>query len=478
MRIVADKTTGLESTAHSLLVILVVILAGLGLAFSTVAMSPVFVLGAVLGLVLIGGFLVRPELALLAVLIGRAASDLSVLVLGSLRAGSGLSLGSLLNIGLVLILILGGGLHILAHGAPLLRLPGGVLLALLLLVGITGIPRADSLVFSFSQWLPVVGGFVTYSLASHLFSTPRRIERLVDALAVSFILPAAFGLHQLLSGTHLLAPPRMDDRLLGTFVHPNAFALYLVLIISVFLSQAVEPARRRRGLSLSLVGLSLVLVVGTLARIAWIGTVVVVLVIGVLRRSPILLLLLPLVVGGTWLAVPDVQERLQDPLGGSFADRLDLWTSLFHDWMRETGAGEPWMVTIVNRLTGLGPGSVEPLSFGARSRVHASHNDYVRVLIEYGIFGLVLYVAVVFALISMAYRTWRVAPDGSMRAVALAFLAVAIAFPVMSLTDNLFAGTQNQLYFWTLAGASVAIARLGARTLPAHDSIGKAERKC
>ncbi len=125
MRIVADKTTGLESTAHSLLVILVVILAGLGLAFSTVAMSPVFVLGAVLGLLLIGGFLVRPELALLAVLIGRAASDLSVLVLGTLRAGSGLSLGSLLNIGLALILILGGGLHILAHGAPLLRLPGG-----------------------------------------------------------------------------------------------------------------------------------------------------------------------------------------------------------------------------------------------------------------------------------------------------------------------------------------------------------------
>ncbi len=476
MRIAARETVGLGSTAHTWVVAAVVIVAGVGLAFSTVTMSPLYVFGGVLGLLLVGGFLLQPYVLLLALLIGRASSDLSVQIMGSLGAASGSSLGSLINIGLILALILGGGFYILAWRIPVFRLPGGILLALLLLAGITAVFRADDLVTSFRQWLPVVGGFVTYSLSSHLFSTPRRVERLAAALAVSLVLPAVFGLHQLVSGTPLIAPPRADDRLLGTFVHPNAFALYLVVIISVFLSQAVDPARHHRVLSFSIVGLSLVLLVGTLTRIAWIGAVVVMLVIGALRRSRILLLLVPLVAVGLWLVIPAVQGRVEDPLGGSFADRVDLWTSLLNDLMRETGAGEPWTVTTVNRLTGLGPGSVEPLSLRTRWAAFAAHNDYVRVLIEYGVFGLVLYVALVFIMIAMAYRTWRIAPEGSMRAVALAFLAVAIAFPIMSLTENIFAATQNQLYFWALAGTSVAIARFGARTARADDSRGEAER--
>lgn len=477
MRAVADNTTGLDSAVRSVPVILVVVLAGLGLALSAVAMSPLLVFGAVLGLVLVGGFLVRPDIALSVVLIGRAASDLSVIGVGSLRAGSGLPLGSLLNIGLALILILGGGLYILAHRAPLFRVSGGGLLGLLLLVGIVGILRAESLVFSFSQWLPVVGGFVTYSLAAHVFSTPERVEHMVRALALSFVLPAAFGLHQLVTGTHLLVPNVRIERLLGTFVHPNPFGIYLIFVLSVFLSQALVPARHRRDISLLIVALSLVLLVGTQTRIAWIGAVVVVLVIGVLR-SRVLLLVLPVLAGAAWFVAPSVQGRLADPLGGSFADRLvNVWPPLFRAWLRETATGEPWISASINRLVGLGPGSVEPLSLAARGGVVAAHNDYLRVLIEYGLFGLVLYLVLVLVLITTAYKTWRIASDGRMGAVALAFLAVAVAFPIMSLTDNLFAGTQNQLYFWTLAGASVAIARFGARSLPAGDAIEGGKRK-
>jgi len=44
--------------------------------------------------------------------------------------------------------------------------------------------------------------------------------------------------------------------------------------------------------------------------------------------------------------------------------------------------------------------------------------------------------------------------------VALAFLGLTVAYPIMSLTDQVFGATQNQIYFWTLAGLSAAIGRL------------------
>jgi hypothetical protein len=47
-----------------------------------------------------------------------------------------------------------------------------------------------------------------------------------------------------------------------------------------------------------------------------------------------------------------------------------------------------------------------------------------------------------------------------MASVALSFLALTFAYPVMGVTDNVFAATQNQVYFWTLAGLTVAIRRM------------------
>jgi len=72
----------------------------------------------------------------------------------------------------------------------------------------------------------------------------------------------------------------------------------------------------------------------------------------------------------------------------------------------------------------------------------------------------VTYLLMYLALLVFGYRTWRECTDEKMAAIALSSIAVTLGLMTMSLTDNIFGLMQNQLYFWTLAGLTVAISRL------------------
>jgi len=409
-------------------------------------------------------FLANPATGLLFILLARASTDatLRFLIVADPRGGV---IGALPNIGLVLILTFAGGLYILSRGVPLISLAGGRLLTLLLLTGLLGVMRSDSLRFSMNEWVPLLASFVIYALAVHLFAGPRQMQRVVDVIAVSFILPAAFGLYQLATGRGVIRPDFAVRGVVGTFVHPNAFGFFLVIVIALFLGQALFQAGRRRAAAVAGLCIALVLLVGTYARVAWAGALVVLFAVGILRAR-ILLLLLPLGALIIFGLVPSVGERLADPLasGGSLADRLyNLWPATLQSWLSATGAEGGSFLVALNRLAGLGPG-VGP-ALGRYGLQAVPHNDYLRVLVEYGIFGLTLYLALISVLAVMAFRTWREFRERNQAAaaVALSFFALTLAFPVMSITDNVFAHTANQVYFWTLAGLTVAMSKWGRR---------------
>lgn len=439
---------------------LVALFLGLSLTFFVAQWSIVWISGAVLAFALLVIFLQRPDLGVLVTLATRSSTDLSFWILGGALVTD--KLGALPNIGLILILIVAGGLFILSRGIPVLRLPGGILLTLLLFTGLVGMLRSDSPLASFNEWLPVVSGLIIYALAAHLFPRRRQIHAVISALAVSFVPPAIIGFYQLATGQGMSALGVIGKRIYGTFIHPNALGVYLVLILSVFVCQALAHSGKRKFVSLLIVAASGVLLAGTLTRIAWIGAVVVLLVVGALRSRALLVIasFLVVIVAGT---VPFISARLADPLGGSFADRIGLWRGLLYEWADLTRNDAGIIPVTLNRLGGLGPGIVAALTTPGRGVPYAAHNDYLRVLVEYGLFGLGLFLALHLLLFAFAFRTWKMTTDKAMAAVALSFVALTVAYPIMNLTENIFAATQNQIYFWSLAGLTVAVSRLSPR---------------
>lgn len=464
MRTIVSSTSANVTVGQTL----VVIVAGLGLAFLIPHLPILVSLAAVLGVIYAVLFLNRPDLGLFLVLLARASTDLSFRIMPAIFVERNWIAG-LPNIGLILVLIVAGGLFILRRNLPLITLPGGRLLALILLAGAVGLLRSDNTLLALNEWLALVSSLIVYSLAVALFHSPQRMRRTIDVFAASFVVPACFGFYQLITGTRFVLADEGVSRIFGTFVHPNSFGLYLVVMLSVFLPEVLNQTGKRKLMSLVIVVASATLLVATFARASWAGALIVLVTVGTLR-SRALLVLVAVIGVLSLILVPSIAARLADPFGGSgsFADRVDLWTGMLAQWQVATTADGSGFVTAVNQFAGLGPGSVERLTFVVRGRPFTAHNDYLRLLIEYGIFGLALYLMLLVVLVRLATYAWRNSSTKVGGTVALAFLSLALAFPIMSFTDHIFAQTANQVYFWTLAGLAVAVGGI-----PAH---GTADR--
>lgn len=438
----------------------VAIAAGLALAILIVRQPIPFVLvalvGAAYGLVFLG----RPDIGLMIVLLVRTSTDLSLRFMGTMAVG-GFRIAGLLNTGLVLVVIVAGGLFVLKRSLPIINLPGGKLLVLMLLIGAVGVWRSNSMLVALDGWLPVVALLIVYSLAAALFRSPQRMRLVIDAFAVSFVVPALFGFYQIVSGTGGRALMGIGQRFPSTFVHPAAFGNYLVMMLSVFLPQVLSQTGLRRLVAVIIVLASVPLLVGTYARAAWVGALIVLLTVSV-RRSRALLVLVAVLGVMSLVLVPSIPARLTDPLSGSLAWRVGLWRDTVDQWVAATAAEGSAVGTALARFTGLAPGDLRVLTLRARERPWEAHNDYLRILAEYGLLGLSLYIALFVVLARLAFRVSRESSDKTYTGVALALQALTLAIPIMSLTDNIFTATVHQIYFYTLAGMTVAAGDLSA----------------
>jgi len=467
MRTLSPTRTSTISSWQGPLLIAGLVVSG-ALAFGMLVNAPpLLIVAGGVGLLFATIFLNRPDLGLLIVLFVRAFTDLSQTALGAYQ-GIGKVVTSP-NTGLVLILFFAGGLFVLSRRVNFLSLPGGTPLVVLLLTGLIGMLRTENLLFSVDQWLRATSAIVVYALAAYLFQTRARIQMVIDVLAISFVIPAVIGFDQLITRKAYHVADLDITRVYGTFVHPNAFGFFLVIFFSIFLCQSVVQSGKRRFVAMSIVAASAILLLATYARASWAGAFVVLVLVGILSKRGALVVLATialLVVG----IVPTLAGRLAE--SGSFADRQDIWAQTLPYWLDTTQNDESTIATALNRLAGKGPGTIEYLTFGARGVANAAHNDYILVLTEYGFLGLMAFMAMFAALITSAYRTWRSTSDKVVAAIPLSFVALAVAYLIMSVTDNLFAGTQNQIYFWTLAGLTAAI---GQKSLSGLRPIRSAE---
>ncbi len=436
-----------------------VITMGLVLATLLMRFSAPAIGAGVLGLAFCAVFFARPDIGLLIVLLVRSFTDL-----GLQSAGWEPSVMQALlspNASLILILILAGGLYIVKHNARLLSLPGGTLLTLLLMTGLVGMLRSENVLFSFREWLPVVSTFVVYALSAHFFRTPRQIQGVVDVIAASFVLPAIYGFYQL-TGHHGLILKGGLDRIYGTFDHPNPFSFYLAMIVTLFACQSLATSGKRRMLSMVIVAAAGVLLVGTLTRMAWVGTAIALLTVGAFRNRK-MLILVPLAAVFVAVVFPNTVARvgnpLVDPAATGLEDRFEVWQSTLTFWMNATQMSDSSLATMMNRLGGLGPGSVIFLTGRREGASYSAHNDYIRVLSEFGVFGLGMYVLLLIVVLMFGYRTLRASAATPMAAVPLSFFALTLAYTIMSFTDNVFGATQNQVYYWALAGMTAAISQ-------------------
>jgi len=273
---------------------------------------------------------------------------------------------------------------------------------------------------------------------------PERARQLLGAVVVSFLVPAAVGLHQGITGTGNTTETLGFNRVYGTAAHPVSFANYLlvVLLVCAALWAAKGP---RRGLYLVLAAIAGLLIFWTYTRSAWlVGAAGIVLVLFRLNR---------------WLLVPALAAVVVLPFtNAAVADRFaDLTTP---------GASNPYaqgaavnslqwrfgyweQITALAdhaKLTGVGLDNVPQLTFlGLKP-----HNLIVQAYVELGVVGCALLGAVVLALATQLARRRRAAATDTERLTAALAIAVGACMLVESMTTNPLTST---MLWWYVAAS-------------------------
>jgi O-antigen ligase len=418
------------------------------------------------------------KVLLLGILLFRSAGDIVFSATKVSLAGYQIGVGGLINAFVILIVLL------LVIEKPGL-LPRKMIApwAAFLLAASAGVVLAPVKADAIRIFLSVLSYFAIFVSAFYVVRSPADFRFCVRVVLWSSMIPAIFALVEIAAGGGNFAAGGI--RVQSTFAHPNIFAFYLVLAISLtlyMLKSAGETlsAQARTGLRLYML-LLLVLLLLTRTRSAWAACFTIFAIYGAVfeRRYLFYLVLAPLLA----LLVPGVQDRLLDLAAGneyvqyarlnSFAWRRMIW---------ETGL--QWMSSS-HYFLGYGLDSFRhysltffPLTDPTGSGSGA-HNVYVQLFFELGAFGLL---AFSWLLIQLLRRLW---PMLSLdRLGAFISIATVAGYMIISLSDNMLAYLSFNWYFWFVAGAACAAVNAHARrasearqSAPGMDSMFAGSRR-
>lgn len=286
----------------------------------------------------------------------------------------------------------------------------------------------------------------------------RRINGIIAAVFASTALPVCFAAYQALSH-HGLFNDHGLERIKGTFVHSNPFALYLTMIVVA----AAAMVTRVRGWAR--VGVLVVLATAgpcllfTYTRGAWLAAGIGLVVVGLFGNRWLLagFLVCGLVAA---IAIPSVSGRfteLEKSRSKSGAAHNSLvWR--FDYWNEASRLGHG------SRVTGIGPDMVR---FNTTDQ-QPPHNDLLRAWVETGALGLAAYLWLLLALALTAWRAVRTCAT-EYRGVAVAAAGCITAFIVLSLSANVISQVVILWYVFAFAGIAAAVSHTRADS-PAEDA--------
>jgi len=307
---------------------------------------------------------------------------------------------------------------------------------------------------SIKEWVRLLSLFLLYFLIKNIVKTSKQISTFINVIFLSLVIPLTVGYYQLFTRAESTMARIGFHRIYGTAVHSNHFALYLsfflIFVLILFLME-----RKKKYLYYSLI-----LGIPFFATLSLNGLVMIgisVFIIGIIKYRKFMLpglLILIIII----LAVPPLQQRLAKLRETNIREEIETgnittsfswriyWWSLYVKKIQE------------RPVQGFGLHMSEQVNPQERQFdvVRAPHNDFLRVLIEMGIIGLLVYLYFYYTIGMWIWRTYKKTSPEKYKNLALALFAIFIAFVAGSFVGNFITSTIFQYYFWSALGLLAA----------------------
>lgn len=290
--------------------------------------------------------------------------------------------------------------------------------------------------------------------------------QLMVAIAVAGLTVAAlYGCYQGLVGVPVVASQQdltlnadMPGRVYAYFDNPNNFAEILVMLMP-FLLALLLNAKTWRGKVLAV--LAMIPCVGsigfTYSRSGWIGLAIALVVFLVMLNWRFLPLLVVLGVA----AVPFLPESIMNRILtiGNMEDtstqyRFSIYTNTGY-LLRDYGVGGVGLGTDVMRQVF----RVYPTMFDGNYPIH-THNNYLQMLGELGVFGAVSYVALVLSQVKRGVKAFYAGTDRAVKNLLAAAVGSFCGILVIGVAEYTWFYPRNMFIWWFLFAVITASVKL------------------
>ncbi len=283
------------------------------------------------------------------------------------------------------------------------------------------------------------------------------LREIIISIIVSAIIPILAGLIQLFTGQGM-STFGLHGRIYGTFGHPNVFAFFLLFLLFLLIQYRKSIFwQKHKSLLCTFYFLLFTLLLMTYTRAAWVGLLVFLMAIGILKYRKMLAWLISGLVLFYLVFYPlnnfliqhynfSLQKEL--PLLSRTTERSEEADSF--EW-RKSLVRENIPLIRAKPLLGYGYGTFPLVWEANRSMEHfwddsaEAHNDYLRLTVEIGILGLLVYLIILGRLL-----------QANIAASNLYLTAWIVTFIVVSVSDNMLHHTPVMWLMWSWWGAMLA----------------------
>lgn len=340
-----------------------------------------------------------------------------------------------------------------------------IFMTLMLLGGIFSVAPGESLFPALLYVCFMLG----YFLVVNLIRTSEWVKRCVVSISTSSFIVAVYGVYENFFGmadTTWQDEEMFEDirgRVVSTFENPNVLAEYLIMTIPFILAMFLVSKHVGKKLNyLIMGGVGAACLIFTWSRGAWLGILIGLLLFLLIYNSKSILLMLFGIMSIPFLPLVLPQNIIDRFMSiGSIQDtstsyRVNIWRAVLDMIKDHFSSG-----------IGIGQGAFavvypEYSLAGIESAPH-SHNLFLQIIVEIGIFGLIVFLAAViiymqnnFSFYNKVQFIKRYKPE---RMYSAAGFCGIVSVLMQGMTDYIWYNYRVFFVFWLIFGLTIAIRR-------------------
>ena len=302
-------------------------------------------------------------------------------------------------------------------------------------------------------------GLVFMALATRIWNS-KSISRFLYFAAGAVILAGANGLFQYFTGGDLLRGRTLipDDylkRISSSFIHPNDFGAYLMVMASLFISIIFTSANSTKKTAIFSLALtvSIICLFLTGSRGAWISFAGAFIVVGMLKGKKIAALFIGILIAIFILLPPSSRQRIYETANtetGTSWERVMLWRGTV-DMIKE----HPVLGFGVNTFSKHFP-DYKPKGY---IDDRYAHNCYLQMAAEIGIIGALFFILFILTGLFCSLGGILSMPQGERKCLAIGLFSGSAGFAINSAVDTHLFSLTLAVLFSVLLGAVISVSR-------------------